>query len=99
MKLKRIIVVAAILSLLGVGICTPAPAHADTTDNFIYAGIAVAVYVGLVFTATKLIYGETDHGLPSVQIDGDLPSEDEPATVRFGQRCAQQGGNLTLVCW
>jgi hypothetical protein len=98
-KLKRLIVVVTLFTFLGVGVCTPKPVHADTADNFLYAGIALAVYIGVVFGATKLIYGQAEDGLPPVGIANDLPSDDQRSGVRVAPRCGSQGGNLTLVCW
>jgi len=97
-NLKRAIVAITIVTLLLVGVCAPRPARANTSDAFLYAGVGVGVYLVILFTATYMVYGENDQGLPPVALDR-VPPVSEPASVHFAHGCAQHGTSVTLLCW
>ena len=98
MVVKRMIVTIAVLALLVVGTLTPSPARADTTDDFIYAGIAIVAWVGLVVLATTLIY-RTPSELALTPADVDVRRDIPEPAVRVGQHCRQTATTPTLVCW
>lgn len=98
MKVKRAIVMMVILALLVAGVCIPRPARANTSDAFLYAGLGVGVYLIIVFTATYMVYGEAEQGLPPVSLDS-LPPDSESSSVHFARGCAQRGTSVTLLCW
>jgi len=97
-KRKRAIVVMAILTVLVAGFCAPRPARASSSDVALYAGLGVGVYLVIVFTATYMVYGEAEQGLPPVSLDG-VPPVSESASIHFAQGCAQRGTSVTLLCW
>ena len=56
MTVKRLIALIAVLGVLAIGSATPRRAHADTTEAFILAGVAVGAYIGFVVIGTTLAY-------------------------------------------
>ncbi len=99
MNVRRMIAIIIVLAVLAAGTLSPSPARADsTTDDFIYAGIALAAYVGIVVVATAIVYKTPSELMltpADVDVRRDLP---EPA-VRVGKQCRQTGPALTLLCW
>ena len=99
MDLRRLIAILAVLAVLGVGTFTPSSARADsTTDDFIYAGIALGAYVGLVVLFTSVIYGSPSE-LALTPADVDVRRDVPQPAVRVGQRCRQTSPSFTLLCW
>jgi hypothetical protein len=100
MKTKRVVIALLLLTLLASGTVTPKPAHANTTDDFILAGIVTAGYVGLVFAVTAWVYRNDTPlepfaaGPPVLSPTGQASQRVHPAPG-----CAQTSPNLTLLCW
>jgi hypothetical protein len=98
MDVRRLIAIIVVVTLLAVGAVGPPPAHANTGDDFIYAGIGVAAYVGLVVLGTAIVYRTPSE---STFTPADIPvrrDRSEPA-VRLGQQCRQTGPTIKLLCW
>ena len=98
MGVRRMIAIIVVVTLLAVGTVTPSPARADTTEDFIYAGIALAAYVGIVVVATSIIY-KTPSELTLTPADVDVRRDIPEPAVRVGRHCQQTGNTLTLLCW
>jgi hypothetical protein len=99
MNVRRVIALIAIVAVLAVGTVKPSPARADSTsDDFMYAGIALAGYVGIVVLCTALIYGSPGD-LALTPADVDVRRDVPDPVVHVGQRCKQTSTSLTLVCW
>ncbi len=98
MNLRRMIAILAVLAVLAVGTFTPSPARASTTDNFIYAGIALGAYVGVVLIATAVVYGSPGQ-LALTPADVDVRRDVPEPAVRVGQHCRQTSTSYTLLCW
>jgi hypothetical protein len=97
-KLKRAIVVMAILTVLVAGFCVPRPARASSSNTALYVCIGLGAYLVIVFTAAYMVYGEAEQGLPPVSLDG-VPPVSESSSIHFAQGCAQRGTSVTLLCW
>jgi hypothetical protein len=98
MDVGRMIAIIVLVALLAVGTVTPSPARADTADDFIYAGIALAGYVAIVFTATYFIY-KTPSELTLTPADVDVRRDVPEPAVRVGPHCRQLATTPTLLCW
>jgi|SRR5579862_37170 len=98
MGVRRTIAILAVLVLLAVGTVTPSTARADTTDDFIYAGIAAGVYVGLVVLFTAVIYGSPSE-LALSPADLDVRRDGPQPMVRVAPHCRQSSTSVTLFCW
>jgi hypothetical protein len=99
MDIRRMIAVIVVAAVLAAGTVTPSPARADdTTDNFIYAGIALAAYAGIVVLATAIIY-RTPSELALTPADVDVRRDIPEPAVRVGRHCRQSATTLTLLCW
>ena len=99
MDVRRMVAIIVVVAVLAVGTVTPSPARADnTTDDFIYAGIALAAYVGIVVLATSIIY-KTPSELTLTPADVDVRRDIPEPAVRVGRHCRQTATTLTLVCW
>ena len=98
MRIERVVVLIAVMSLLVIGTVSPTPARANGTEIAIIAGAALAGYVALVFIATALTRQKPQAWAEfpeDLQMDGRQP----PAAMRFGPKCRQSSTALTLVCW
>ncbi len=98
MRIKRVVVLIAVMSLLMIGTVSPTPARADATEIAIIAGAVLAGYVAIVFIATALVHQSPSawaEAPEDLQVDGKRP----PAVMRFGPNCRQSSTELTLVCW
>jgi len=99
MDVRRMIAIIVVLAVLASGAVTPSPARASsTTDDFIYAGIALGVYVGVVVIATAYIYGRPD-SLALAPADFDVQRDSQEPAVRVGTHCEQKSTSVTLLCW
>jgi len=99
MGVKRMIAILAVLVLLAVGTVTPTPARADsTTDDFIYAGIALGAYIGLVVLFTSVVYGSPSD-LALAPADLDVRRDGPQPAVRVAPHCRQTSTSVTLFCW
>ena len=98
MDVRRMIAIIAVLAVLAFGTVTPSPARANTTDDFIYAGIALGAYVGLVVICTSIAYG-TPSSLTLTPNDIDVRRDAQEPAVRLGPRCRQTSPTPTLLCW
>ncbi len=99
MYLRRMIAILAVVAVLAVGTLTPSSARADsTTDDFIYAGIALGAYVGIVILFTSVIYGSPSD-LMLTPADVDVRRDVPQPEVRVGQHCRQTSTSYTLLCW
>ena len=56
MNPKRLVVTVAVLVLVASGTLRPSPVRADTAENFLIAGCALAVYVGAIVIGTHYAY-------------------------------------------
>jgi hypothetical protein len=103
MFVRRTIAICAVVAMLTVGTLTPSRAHASTSDDFIYAGIATAGWIGLVVLGTWYV-NRTPNEAPPGQLmltpaDVDVRRDQSEPTVRFAQHCRQTGPAPTLICW
>jgi len=98
MRMKRVVILIAVMSLLMIGIVSPTPARADGTQIAILVVAAVAGYVAIVFIATTLVHGSHPAWMEVAEkppVDGKQP----PAAMRSGPNCRQNSDDLTLACW
>jgi hypothetical protein len=98
MRMKRVVVLIAVMSLLMIGTVSPTPARASAAEIAIIAGAALAGYVAIVFIATALVNRKSlgwAEAPEDLQVDGKQP----PAAMRFGPNCRHSSTELTLVCW
>ena len=99
MDVRRMIAIIVVVAVLAVGTVTPSPARAsETTDNFIYAGIGLVLYAGVVILATAIVY-RTPSELTLTPADVDVRRDIPEPAVRVGQHCRQTDTTLTLLCW
>jgi len=100
MKLKRLIVVVLILSMLAMNAVHPKPAQASSSNTAVIVLVSLAAYVAVVFAATAYVYGNrtpTQNFAPDINDARRLGASRH--SVRVGLHCAQDSGNVTLVCW
>jgi len=96
MTLRRLVTVTAIVTLLSAGTVTPRRAQAVDTAVLVISSIAA--YAAFVAIGAYFVF----RGTPNPPF---LPSETPPdetegsRSLRPGYRCAQQDGNVTVVCW
>jgi hypothetical protein len=98
MRMKRVVVLIAVMSLLMIGTVSPTPARADSTQIAILAAAALAGYIVIVFIATWLVYRSPSASTEDEEdppVDGKQP----PAAMRCGPNCRQSSGDLALLCW
>jgi len=98
MRLKRLVVLIAVMSLLTIGTVSPTPARADAAEIAIIVCASLAAYVALVFIGTALTHRSPQpwaEAPADLEVDGKRP----PAAMRFGPRCRQSSTELTLLCW
>ena len=100
MRMKRVVVLIAVMSLLMIGTVSPTPARADGTEIAILTVAALVGYVAIVFIATALIY-RTPSASTEAEAKEDPPVDGKqpPAAMRSGPNCRQRSADLTLVCW
>lgn len=99
MDVRRLIAIIVVVAVLAVGTVTPSPARADnTTDDFIYAGIALVAYVGFVCLGTWLV-NRPPSELTLTPEDVDVRRDQTEPAVRVGPHCRQTSTTPTLVCW
>ena len=98
MRMKRVVVLIVVMSLLMIGTVSPTPARADGTETAIIVVAAVVGYVAIVFIATALIY-RTPSASTEAEEDPPVDGKQPPAAVRSGPNCRQRSADLTLVCW
>jgi hypothetical protein len=99
MRMKRVVVLIAVVSLIMIGTVSPTPARAADAGEFaIYVSAAVVGYVAIVLTATALTRGSRPpwtEAPEDLHVDGKQPR----AAMRFGPDCRQRAAELTLICW
>ena len=98
MHVRRMIAIIVVVAVLAVGTLTPSSVRANTTDDFIYAGIGLAAYVGIVVLATAIVY-RTPSELMLTPADVDVQRDRPEPAVRIGKQCRQTGPTLKLLCW
>lgn len=106
MRMKRLVVLIAVMSLLMIGTVSPTPARADGTEIAIIAVAAAVGYVAIVLIGTALVYWTSS---PSKEAREDPPADGKQplaamrsgplAAMRSVPNCRQSSGDLTLVCW
>jgi hypothetical protein len=97
MRMKRLVVLIAVMSLLMIGTVSPTPARAD--DTAIIAVAAVVGYVAIVLVGTALAFwwrpAASEEARENPPVDGKQPQ----VAMRSGPHCRQSSGDLTLVSW
>jgi len=97
-KLKRMIALAVIVAVFGVGIAKPRTARASTTDDVIIGVAGFAVYIGIIVILTKFVFNQDDKNTATIE-DPLATYEQNDGSVKTMQRCRQQGAEVTLACW
>jgi hypothetical protein len=98
MRMKRIVVLIVVMSLLMIGTVSPTPARADGTETAIIVVAAVVGYVAILFIATALVNWSRSASTEAKEdppVDGKQPQ----TAMRSGPNCRQRSADLTLVCW
>jgi hypothetical protein len=92
---KRLVAIIILLTILATGILRPAPARA--VDTWVLVVGSIAAYVAVVAVGTILYRrSRSASELLDTQRDADAAQRER---VNFVQRCPQNSGNLTVVCW
>ncbi|HVO22671.1 MAG TPA: hypothetical protein VMW56_03480 [Candidatus Margulisiibacteriota bacterium] len=94
-RVRRIVALTVVFTLLCMGIVRPRPARAVDTAVLVLGSIAA--YVAFVSVGTLLTRRYT---ATSMELMEPPPRDDqqEPG-VRFAPHCRQNSPNLKLICW
>jgi hypothetical protein len=99
MRIKRVVVLIAVMSLLLVCTVSPPPARAASGgDLALIVCASIAGYVALVLLGTELA-NRSPQAWAEFPEDLQMDRKDPPAALRFGSKCRQSSTELTLVCW
>jgi hypothetical protein len=98
MRMKRVVVLIAVMSLLMIGTVSPTPARADGTEIAIIAVAAAVGYVAIVLIGTALV-NRTPSASTEAREDPPVDGRQPPVAMRSGLNCRQSSADLTLVCW
>lgn len=100
MKMRKVLVILAVLVTLAIGVLSPTPARANSTTNaLVIAGAVAAAYVAIVLVATAAVNRHRPLGLAAPVDPPPADSTARQPRVAFGPHCPPSNGNATLLCW
>jgi hypothetical protein len=99
-NIKRVAAILALAGMLGIGVVRPAPVMGiDTEEGLLWAGVALAGYLTIVFVGTTIVYGHDSKAVAASQVDWQQQGAPSNTGLRLANRCTQGSGSVTLACW
>lgn len=100
MRLKRLVVMMIVLTLLTTGTVRPRPAQATSTTELVILIVGgMAAYAAFIILGAYWVYGNAFPSSSGEDMDEGMPGEPPSPTVHFAQHCKQGSANITLLCW